>query len=53
MNEANILRGLRYGKQESRARAHTAALILIARGEASQELVELIVDIDDEVDDEV
>ena len=53
MREANILRGLRYGKQESRARAYIAALQLIVDGRASLELCQLIVEIDDEVDGEV
>ena len=52
MNEANILRGLKYGKQDSRAAAYVAALAMIKDGEASLELVELIVSIDDEVDDQ-
>ena len=50
MNEANILRGLKYGKQDSRAAAYVAALAMIKDGEASLELVELIVSIDDELD---
>lgn len=52
MSEANVLRGLRYGKHESRARAHTEALILIACGVASRELIDLVVDLDDGVDDD-
>ena len=53
MNEANILRGLKYGKLDSRAAAYVAALALIKQGEASLELCDLINKIDDEVDDEV
>ena len=51
MNEANILRGLRYGKLDSRARAWVEALALIEDGKASRELHDLMIDIDDEVDD--
>ena len=50
MNEANILRGLRYGKQNSRARAWVEALALIEDGKASRELIDLIVDLDDAKD---
>ena len=50
MSEENVLRGLRYGKQDSRARAFVAALDMIKDGEASRELIDLIVDIDNEVD---
>ena len=53
MREENILRGLRYGKLDSRAAAYVAALAMIKEGKASLELCDLIVEIDDEVDDEV
>ena len=53
MIEANILRGLRYGKQDSRAAAWVAALALIKDGKASLELGDFIVDADNEVDGEV
>ena len=50
MREENILRGLRYGKLDSRTRAYVAALALIKKGKASLELMNLIVDIDDNCD---
>ena len=50
MREENILRGLRYGKLDSRTKAYVAALAMIKDGKASRELNELIIDIDDAED---
>ena len=50
MNEANILRGLRYGKLDSRASAYVAALAFIEDGIASLELHDLMIEIDDAAD---